>query len=114
MDKPTLYWILDLVPLMALLLVSAFMYAYRHRRGPRLQTRSVRKPSGPGFTEFSARSMETAKFRGMGAREVPSPSEPFHFSGNGDAWNTLHARLIALSEREHARLIALSGQDERG
>jgi hypothetical protein len=104
--------ILHLAPLMVLLLVSAFRYAHRYRRDLRVHTRPHRKPSGPALTEFSARSMETAKFRGMGTTPALT-SERLNASGNGEAWNSLHARLIALSEQEHACLIALCEQDDR-
>ncbi len=103
MERSPVYWILDIVPLVALLLIAAFMYAHRNRRDLRLQTRPGRQPSGPAFSDFSARSIEMAKFRGLGSSDT----------SNGDAWNALHSRLSGLSEREHARLIALYEQGAR-
>jgi hypothetical protein len=103
MDKPPVHWILDLVPLMALLIVSGFMYAYRYRRVARFQTRPQRRAPGPALSEFWSRCEEMANFRRSTGADA----------ANGDAWNNLHARLSALSELEHQRLFTLCEQDVR-
>jgi len=103
MDKPPLPWILVLVPLIALLLGTAILYAHRRRRDAQLETSPVRKPSRQAFTKFLPRAMAMAKFRARGANDT----------SNGEAWAALHLRLIALSEQEHACLIALAEQAER-
>jgi hypothetical protein len=103
MVKPPVHWILDLMPLMALLLVSGFMLAFRQRREETLPARPMRKARSTRG-EVSTISMGTEKFSGGAVSpRMPSTAEPFEAPDRGRAWDTLQMCLLRLVE-----------QDERG
>lgn len=100
MDKPPVHWILDLMPLMALIVVSGFMFAFRQRREATLHARPMRKARSTRG-EFSSISMGTDKFSGGAVSpRMPSTAEPFEASDHGRPWDTLQARLLRLVEQD--------------
>jgi hypothetical protein len=105
MTKPPDHWVLDLLPLMALLLASACMYVLRYRRDARIHGNPQRIDLNVSRHPFSQASMQASHGR-TGTMTHPMPLSSLAAPERSDskqAWNTLQAGLLRLVE-----------QDERG